>query len=401
MSTQLAPKNVFGRDKLIERIWRLIKKFSVVFTAERRIGKTTVMQKMQAEAPEGNVVTYLDLEKVDSPCRFVEVLLEEVNNLLPKTEQAKNRFKKMLGAFGGTEIAGVVKIPELDKSNWQSALEKTIAAICEQQKGMVIFLFDELPYMLQKIAVREKQQGGNGDHAALAILDSLRAMRAEHSNLRMVFAGSIGLHHVIDSLRGADFASQPFNEMETVEIGPLDRADASALAVQLLQEEKVECACQEELAGEIVELTDRVPFYIERVIMRLAFDETLVTPARIQEKVQGFLTSDSDDWEMEHFRRRIPIYYPGTIDVSGHPHPEARLAMIILDMLAIEGGALSIDQVYAAVKARISLTDRQLVIDLLRKLYLDHYLTCDDQKRYSFRFPLIKQWWIHAQGLTT
>lgn len=400
MSTQLAPINVFGRDKLIKRIWRLMKKFSVVFTAERRIGKTTVMQKMQAEAPSGTVVTYLDLEKVDSPCRFVEVLLEEVNSLLPKTEQAKNMFKKMLGAFGGSEIAGVIKIPERDRASWQSALEKTIAALCEQQDAMVIFLFDELPYMLQKIAVREKQQGKNGDHAALAILDSLRAMRAEHKNLRMVFAGSIGLHHVIDSLRGADFASQPFNEMETVEIGPLEQADASALAIQLLQEEMGECACQEEVAGEIVKLTDRVPFYIERVIMRLAFYETSVTPATIQQQVQDFLTSDSDHWEMEHFRKRIPIYYPGTIDMAENPQPEAKLVMIILDILAIETHAQSIDQVYAAVKAQIPLTDRKLVIDLLRKLSLDHYLTCDNQKRYSFRFPLIRQWWIHAQGLT-
>ena len=43
MSTQLGPKNVVGRDLLIENIWRVLKSYSVVFTAERHIGKTTAI----------------------------------------------------------------------------------------------------------------------------------------------------------------------------------------------------------------------------------------------------------------------------------------------------------------------------------------------------------------------
>ncbi len=400
MATMLAPENVVGRDTLIRDIWHLMKRHSVVFTAERRIGKTTVMRKMQAEAPSGIIATYLDLEKVDSPHRFVEVLLEEVNNLLPKTEKARNVFKGLMEAVGGTEIAGIVKIPELEKRSWQPALEKTLASICENQRdSTLVFLFDELPYMLQKIAVQERNKKSKDD-AALAILDSLRAMRTEHDNLRMVFAGSIGLHHVIHSLRGADYASQPLNDMTTIEIGPLDEPDALELAKQLLIEEKVDCDCQNDIATELITLADRVPFYIERVIMRLALTNSRVTTDILRQHVQDHLVSDSDYWEMEHFRTRIPISYPGTlVNNDRNPISEEAVVTAILDFLAMETIPQSINQIKSAIKASLPVEDQKIVIQLLRNLYQDHYLISDNQKRYSFRFPLIKKWWVLAQGL--
>jgi AAA+ ATPase superfamily predicted ATPase len=99
MATQLASKNVVGRDRLIRQIWKMLRKNSIVFTAERRIGKTTVMQKMEAEAPDGIIATYLDLEKIDTPHRFVEVLLDEVKGLLPKTRKARNAFAGLLNGL--------------------------------------------------------------------------------------------------------------------------------------------------------------------------------------------------------------------------------------------------------------------------------------------------------------
>ncbi len=49
MAIQIDPNNVIGRDKRIERIWKKLRKDSIRFTAERRVGKTTVMTKMAAE----------------------------------------------------------------------------------------------------------------------------------------------------------------------------------------------------------------------------------------------------------------------------------------------------------------------------------------------------------------
>ena len=400
MATQLAAKNVIGRDKLIGQIWRMLKRSSVVFTAERRIGKTTVMQKMWEEAPDGVIATFIDLEKVDTPQRFVEVMLGEVGELLPKTETAKGTFRGLLEAFGGTEIGGIIKIPALCKKDWQPALEKTLACVCEEHHdSMILFLFDELPYMLQKISLLEKKKESEVN-SALAILDSLRAIRFEQQNLRMIYAGSIGLHHVVHALRGVEYSCQPLNNMETVEIGPIERADAEDLAKRLLEEEEVLCDDLAGVVNELVELTDCVPFYIERVITRLALLDEAVTPQAVQNQILFNLTDSNDHWEMEHFRERIPIYYPGNINEGDRISvPKAEIASIIVDILATAERPLSIDEVYSRVKAELSIDDRSLIVKLLQNLSQDHYLKSDEKKNYSFRFPLIKQWWKLAQGL--
>ena len=53
MARQVGPKNVVGREKLIEKIWKKLETRSLQFTAERRVGKTTVMTKMDAEPNAG------------------------------------------------------------------------------------------------------------------------------------------------------------------------------------------------------------------------------------------------------------------------------------------------------------------------------------------------------------
>ena len=84
MSIQVAPENVVGRDQLIKRIWKRLEKDSLRFTAERRIGKTTVMVKMKAEPKNGYEVLFLELEGIDSPERFTELIFNRIKPLLSK-----------------------------------------------------------------------------------------------------------------------------------------------------------------------------------------------------------------------------------------------------------------------------------------------------------------------------
>ncbi len=190
------------------------------------------------------------------------------------------------------------------------------------------------------------------------------------------------------------------NDMEVIPIGPISRPDAVVLAKRLFEEEDVRCEGLDDVINEVVTQTDCVPFYIERVIKRLVLAEAGITPDAVGKLIRFFLTDDNDLWGMEHFRTRIPIYYPGSVDMGDrNPILHATVASKIVDIMAITGVALSIDQIYAAVKAELPLNDRALIVEMLRNLSQDHYLICDDKKNYSFRFPLIKQWWKLAQGL--
>lgn len=402
MALQVSPAGVVGRKQLIERIWQRLKSKSVRFLAERRVGKTSVLKKMVAEPTAGFHPIFLDLEKVHSADRFVEVLLSELKSLMSIKDKAAKGFGDILAMFGGTEVAGMVKVPELGKRDWQKAIEKTFQAICANNPDtLFVLMFDELPYMLQSIAIQDTKSGAT-DNFALAILDTLRAARQENANLRMIFCGSVGLHHVLASLRGDVHASQPVNDMQALEIHPLQRTDAVQLTKNLMSMEQVLVSPEhmDVIANRIAQETDCVPFYIERVVSRLAEQDGPVIESSVDRIINRQLVDDKNDWEMQHFRDRLEIYYKGSVvDVHGSILQRHLVSRRILDHIACEDQPQSIDDVWAAVKSRMALDDRDAVIELLSLLAQDHYLITDDSKRYTFRFPLIRRWWLMAHGL--
>jgi hypothetical protein len=401
MAKQVDPKNVVGRDALIEQIWKRLEKGSIRFTAERRVGKTTVMTKMTAEPRDGYEVLFMELEGIDSPDRFVELLINRVKPLLSKTLKAKSWLDEFRIAIGGTEVAGVFKLPSVKKIDWQATLVKTLEGVCEHQSDKtILLLMDELPYMLQKIA--SIHVGGEQKTLALTLLDTLRSIRQQYKNVRMVFAGSVGLHHVVTDLKQGKLASEPTNDMPLIEIRALEEPDAIILAARLLKEESVEIPTEDRQAilQKLVQSTDCVPFYIEAVCTRLGELDRPITIDTVNETVLQQLTSDHDPWEMEHFRERIETYYNGTIvDTSAVAIRDEDIARTILDHFAVATEPQSIDQVWAVVKSNFKITDRNHIVEMLRSLALDHYLVSDNEKRYSFRFPLIQVWWKMAQGL--
>ena len=353
MAIQVGPKNVIGRGELIDRIWKKLQKHSIRFTAERRVGKTTVMTKMAAEPRPGYEVLFMELEGIDSPDRFVELLINRVKPLLSGTEKAKGWWKTFQDGLGGVEVAGVFKLPSVSKIGWQATLAKTLEGVCEHQADKtILLLMDELPYMLQKIASISRD--GDQKTLALTLLDTLRSIRQQFKNVRMVYSGSVGLHHVVTDLKQRMLASEPVNDMPFVEIRALSDRDAIALAERLLQDDRVEVMAEDRQAvvERIAYLTDCVPFYIEAVCSRLSESEGPITMHSVDKTVHEQLMSDHDPWEMEHFRERLGTYYSGTIDdTSGAKIRNDEVARVILDHLAVATTPQSIDEVWAVVKA--------------------------------------------------
>ena len=66
----IPPEDVIGRDELIQRLWRILERQSLVLCSERRMGKTSIIKKMIAEAPKDKFLPiYRDLEGVKTPLR--------------------------------------------------------------------------------------------------------------------------------------------------------------------------------------------------------------------------------------------------------------------------------------------------------------------------------------------
>ena len=61
---QIDIRDIIGRNQLIANIWEILECQSVIMTAERRIGKTSVIRKMTAESKTNWIPVLLDLERI-------------------------------------------------------------------------------------------------------------------------------------------------------------------------------------------------------------------------------------------------------------------------------------------------------------------------------------------------
>lgn len=383
---QLATSEIIGREKLIERIWRSLNRQSVVLSAERRIGKTSIMLKMKAESnPETEVVFFSDLERIYTPLELVETILQSVEEHLSVKQKTAYGFRKLFKHLAGTEIAGVIKLPAAVASHWKDLLVSVIKDLMEQEERRVYFFWDEVPLMLYNIKNRESET------AAMEILDTFRALRQSHPNLRMIFTGSIGLHNVLTGLRKTGYANDPTNDMDTIEVPPLEIDKAERLASLLIQGERIRLSKPDEVSQAIASEVNGFPYFIHHVIDEMArvADDDFGSEA-VKQIVENALTNVQDRWHLRWYRERIDNYY--------EPE-EAIIALALLDALASVEENLSFGDLFNLVKHKIETDNAELVREILNRLGKDHYTAQNATGGFAFRFPLIKRYWRLHRGL--
>jgi hypothetical protein len=381
---QLSPSEVVGRDRLIERLWQILERQSLILTAERRMGKTSVIKKMEAHPPEGKLIVFHDLENLRTPLEFVNTVFADVEIHLSRFDRLAKRTREFLQQIGGSEAQGF-KLPSLQAPHWKTFLAKTVEDLVEHkdQEHSLIFFWDELPMMLDNI----KQDCG--EKVAMEVLDTLRSLRQTHPSLRMVYTGSIGLHHVISSLKQAGYTNAPTNDMYTQDLPTLSTEDAKDLARRLLAGENIQVQDVSSVAQAISQAVDCVPFYIHHVVDQIKWQSGLATEATVTEVVEANLTDSSNRWDMAHYRERIDTYYKH----------ESRFALALLDVLATAESSLSFNQLFDRLKLQIAIEDAEKVRELLKLLQRDHYAIQEKNGAYKFRYALIQRFWQINRGL--
>ncbi len=391
---QIAPSDVIGRDKLIKNLWRVLESQSLVLCAERRMGKTCIVKKMVDEAPKkGLLCVYRDLEGIRTPLEFVEKVLHDVEDYLKRSTRTAVLTRQFLKQIGGTEVGGVLKIPNVTSHHWKVLLTKIMVDLVENQDRTVIFFWDEIPLMLYDI----KKHRGNDEDAAMELLDTLRSLRQMHPKLRMVFTGSIGLHNVITILKQAGYANDPTNDMSTRDVPRLSPDDAQELACLLLKGEDISMDDRQATAQAIAEGVDGNPFYIHQVVSNMRDRRgQMENAATVCDIVSSCLTDHLDCWHMRHYRERIDIYYP-----HDEARDERKFALGLLDILSASDEPLAFHDLFSKyLKSHIETEDAEMARHVLTLLQRDHYVIQQADGSYCFHFPLIKLWWRLNRGLT-
>jgi len=377
----------FGRDEVIDLIWRTLDKRSVYMNDLRRIGKTMILEAMRENPAPGWTVIKRDLGRCHSVEEFAALVYQDVMASITGKTKLMRRMTELIGKAGGAQI-GPVKLPDGRVAPWKEVLERTFADLDQasaEEDLRVVFLWDEVPFLLDNVIKNSAQ--GTGERMTMQVLDTIRSLGQDYPRVKMVLTGSIGLHHILSDLREENYVNSPLNHMKPIAPGPLKASDAVTFASHLLKERGV--GSDEGCAAEIARLVGHVPYYIESFIDDLRYGEKLMC-VEIEEKLTQRLTDPDDDWDLPHYRTRLRRYFG----------KEETIVLAILDHLARSSNAQSNAEIMAAMKSIGVDIEEELARHLLKLLHRDHYIEKDAAGKWRFRLALVQRWWKLDRGLS-
>ena len=377
---RLKTEDVVGRDAEIARYWDVLERQGLVISAERRIGKTHIVLKMQDECRSGYLPIYQDLEAVHSIADLVRSVygaIEQSSGMSPGLKAHLAKWSPLLpgNIFG-------VDLPTVDRT-WQALLAGAFDRLGEiADNRIVLMLWDEFPLMLHNLQRRE------GPDAAMQLLDHLRALRADRADrLRFLFTGSIGLHLVLRSLRTAGNTNDPVNDMLSLTVPPMAHRDACALAAALLRGTRAVPAQIPGLAARIADEVGGFPYYVHHLVDQL--DQLRRPPALddVSAAADRLVYDSHDPANLGYYVNRLSSYYADD---------ERSIALVVLDTMAGLSSPTPVPELLNLCRHRApSLADERLR-EVLTVLAEDHYVEAKKTSggaAYDFRWPLVKKWW--------
>ena len=275
------PDELYGRQALIDHLWRQIASSNVLLLAPRRFGKTGVMRHVLKRPQPGYLPIYFDLEDVDGPDEFVWRLTREIlarNSLRSLLHSARSLpvgvrdwFKETFDEVGFE--GAKVKFKATVADDWRTVARRIFLEL-EKAGPTLIFIRDELPAMLDR--VRRKR----GSHEASDLMAWFRTVRMQQRDElrrhRFLVGGSIGIDVILRHIDSSD----KLNDFERIPVEPLTSDAASRLIGDLAASSGVGLAPG--LVPRILEqIGPPVPYFIPSLLATMPVAERASEPADI------------------------------------------------------------------------------------------------------------------------
>jgi len=382
------PDELYGREEFIEHLWRQIQGNNILLLAPRRFGKTGVMRHVLQKPHGGYWPVYFDLEDVDSPAEFVwqvtRTLLsnDRVREFLNGARSLPGKLREWVKEnFDELEFDGAkIKFKDAVRDNWRDIARRLLLEM-EKFDNTVIFIFDELPAMLETV------QAKHGEDAARDFMAWLRVVRLQQKDQlrrhRFVVGGSIGIDLILRRLNSVD----KLNDFERLYVEPLQKEVAKQLVGDLAETMHVDLSA--ELSDRILELIGPpVPYFIHMLFSQLgqlpAAKRQPLEAGTLDRVYRHRVLGPTCKHYFDHYRERLKRY-----GKSGE-----KSAIAILSTVA-ERERVSESALYDVYKKAKGRGASELGFsELLADLECDWYLVLDPHtNEFFFMVDVIRDWW--------
>lgn len=370
-------QEIVGRNVEIDRYWRVLSRQSLVLNAERRIGKTLLMRKMEGLGRDGFCVFYQELERVHSITELISQLYRTVAHALPRLRRIRNEVFKGWLTLSEQRVQGLA-LPDA-QNNWKSLLDAAIGdvlALSETDK--VVLMWDEFPLMLYNLTER------HGADISIQLLDHLRHLRQTHRRLRFLLTGSIGLHLALRKLRMEGNANAPINDAQIEIVPPLSPSDTWELTTALAKALVHRPIDEQEVCERVVSRLGGFAYHIHHCFDLLDQLNRPASAGDVDSIIDTLASSPADPAHLAYTQHRIETYYD---------KESAAVALTILDVLAQHEEFLPPSELEQEARSRTpdsSSGQFRSVVELLRQ---DQCIMKTPDDRIGFCWPLIKLNW--------
>jgi hypothetical protein len=382
------PNELYGREDFIDHLWRMLEANNILLLAPRRFGKSGVMRHLLLHPRPGYLPLSFELEDVDSPEEFVwrvtkDLLAhDQTRALLSQTKKLPAAIMEWVKQnFEEAEFEGAkVKFKQSIKEDWREAARRMLTEL-EKADDTIIFLFDELPAMLDRII--EKQ----GDEAARDFLAWFRTVRLAQKDIlrrhRFIVAGSVGIDQILKRL-GATDRLVDFTRLTVEPLG----ADSAGKLAQALGA-TFELDWSPELSAKLFELIGApVPYFIHVFFSQVAqmpgAERSRLTTADLERVYRERVLGPTCRNYFDHYSTRLKRY-----GVAGQ-----KAAQAILRSVAGRGriSRPALFDIYRRAQGRGA--SEQRFDDIMADLEYDWYLRLDpDTNEFYFRLKIMQDWW--------
>lgn len=382
------PGELYGREPLIAHLWQMLEANNVLLLAPRRFGKSGIMRHVLLKPAHGFLPLSFDLEDVDSNEEFVwrvtrELLAHDTTRAflsrakrLPSVigDWVKDTFDEV--GFEGTKV----KFKAAIAADWKAEARSLLVEL-EKSEQTLVFLFDELPMMLDRIVER---QGDAAAHDFLVWFRTVRlAPKAGLRRHRFVVAGSVGIDQILRRLGAVD----TLVDFARVPVEPLDDASARQLAEDLATFFKL--GWNQEMSELLFKLLGPpVPYFIHLFFAQLG----QLSPDRYTNLSSKDLEQIYAEKVLGPSCRHYLGHYSDRLRRYGKRRQDAALA--ILRAVAAEG-RISRPLLYETYrKAHGRGASEQGFDDVIADLQTDWYVQLDPEtNEFHFRLNVMRDWW--------